>query len=357
MSNQYRWQVPGNGNPFDSTLENWNQGKMSQRSIGVLEYINKYKSISKHDFESKIKCYLKKTFHHEDNDSIPAHFYRPLEFIGLIRNYNNTLSLSIDGKNFLNSIIDNNFEKALDYYILQMLKTKYPNSATNRVSLPLFPFKIIFKLLLTYDSLPIDDFMYKIPYIQKVDNVINYKSFKKNNEKYEKWKTWVLSYLIKWNILNKENNNISISKYKKDYISKLLENTEYSDMFFNEEQYFNKMYYTKKIPRNSELVKKIIKKYDYKCFFDKTHITFPTNLYNNYVECHHIIPLSLSDSFTINLDCEDNLIPLCPNCDKAIHLASKIFKEPLLNHIYHSSHLTNTFKNITLDDLKEIYIL
>lgn len=357
MSNQYRWQVPGNGNPFDSTLQNWENTKMSQRSIGVLQYINKNISVSKHDFELNIKNYLWKLYKHDPNKSIPAHFYRPLEFIGLIRNINNYLSLSIDGKNFLNSILNKEYSKALDFYILQMLKTKYPNTATSNIKLSLFPFKIIFKLLLQYGSLHENDFTDKIPYIQTVDEVNHYTSIERNHEKYYKWKTWVLSYLIKWNILEDNNGFISISPYKKDYIAQLLENNTYDNMFFTEEQYFNKMYYTKKFTRNTELVKIILKKYNYKCFFDENHITFPTNLYSNFVECHHIIPLSLNDSFSLNLDCEDNLIPLCPNCHRAIHLANNSYKEPLLDKIYKHSHITNTFKQLTIDDLKEIYIL
>lgn len=92
-------------------------------------------------------------------------------------------------------------------------------------------------------------------------------------------------------------------------------------------------------------------------FFDENHITFPTKTHHNFVECHHIIPLSLSDSFSENLDCINNIIPLCPNCHKAIHLSNSAFKEPLISRIYNESELTNSFTNITFDDLKEIYIL
>lgn len=357
MSEQYRWQVPGNGNPFDTSLENWNKGKMSQRSIGVLQYINERTSVSKSNFELNIKTYLNKLYKHEYNNSIEAHFYRPLEFVGLIRNFNQNLSLSIDGKNFLDAIKNQQYSNALNFYILQMLKTKYPNTATENVKLNLFPFRIIFKLLLQYGSLSIYDFVDKIPYITRVDELKDYKTFTCNTEKYDKWKVWVLSYLIKWNILYKKNDNIYIHSSKIDYISSLLENISYDEMFFTENQYFNKMYYTKKIPRNSKLVRNVLKKYNNLCFFDNQHITFPTNLYDNFVECHHIIPLSLSDSFNINLDCEDNLIPLCPNCHKAIHLATNLYKEPLVNMIYKKSNLVATFTNITLDDLKEIYIL
>ncbi len=356
MSNHFRWQVPGNGNPFDCKLEDWNNKKMSQRSIGVLKYINEKGSVSKQIFESDIKDYLYKLYEHKNNDSTPAHFYRPLEFIGLIRNFNNQLSLSIDGKNFLNSILHRQYSSALDFYILQMIKTKYPNTATKDIHLNLFPFRIIFKLLLKYNRLPLLDFLYKIPYIKDINDIVNYDTLK-NNNKYEKWNTWVLSYLVKWDILATDGTYIFITSTKKDYIASLLENIAFEDMFFSEEQSYNKTYYTKKIPRNQKLVTAVLKKYKNKCFFDENHITFPTKTHHNFVECHHIIPLSLSDSFSENLDCVNNLIPLCPNCHKAIHLANNSFKEPLVNKIYNDSELTVSFTNITLDDLKEIYIL
>ncbi len=356
MGNKYRWQVPGNGNPFDSILENWDKREMSQRSIGVLEYINDKKSVSKTDFEENIKAYLKDKYNHIENESIPAHFYRPLEFIGLVRNFNNNLSISIDGKNFLNSIYKKEYEKALDYYILQLFKAKYPNTATDNVKLNLFPFRIIFKLLLDYDKLSEKDFLDKIPYIKSIDDIYNYKTYNENNEKYCKWKTWVLSYLIKWNILSCENGYIFISPYKKDYISGLLNNIDYEDMFFAEEEYFTKAYYTRKIKRNKNIISNILSKYNNKCFFNEAHKTFSTKKYNNFMECHHILPLSLSDSFDKNLDCEDNLIPLCPNCHKAIHHATNTYKEPLINKIYNDSDIRKTFSALTIDDLKEIYI-
>ena len=94
------WQVPGNGNPFDSTLYEWEKNYMSQRSIGVLEYINNKERVSKKTFENEIWDYLTYRFAHKQNSSNKAHFYRPLEFAGLIRNNKGILDLSIDGRHF-----------------------------------------------------------------------------------------------------------------------------------------------------------------------------------------------------------------------------------------------------------------
>ena len=50
-ANQYRWQAPGNGRLFDSSLENWESGYMSQRCIGVLQFLEENPLIEKTDFE------------------------------------------------------------------------------------------------------------------------------------------------------------------------------------------------------------------------------------------------------------------------------------------------------------------
>ena len=130
---------------------------------------------------------------------------------------------------------------------------------------------------------------------------------------------------------------------------------QYDDMFFDTIE--KEMLLTnniKKRHRNNNLINEVIQKYNYKCFFNKNHTTFPTQNRSNYVEGHHIIPISLQDSFLHNLDIENNIIPLCPNCHKAIHLATNQYKEKLLNYIIENTNIKNYF-NVTISDLKEIY--
>jgi 5-methylcytosine-specific restriction protein A len=358
MTNIYRWQVPGNGNPFDTTLEDWKNPNrfMSQRSIGVLEYFNNNLIVFKDKFETNIKDYLYNTFKHKINNSCVSHFYRPLEFLGLIRNINNNLSLSIDGKNFLNEIFNENYDKALDFYILQMLKTKYPNTATKGIKLNLFPFRILFKLLLEYKSVNKNWFKTKIPYIKTIDDIDNIKNI--NGEEYSKWITWVIPYLIKFNILSEMNDNIGIAKEKFGYIKSFIDAMEYEDMFFDNsisEIYLTNNIKKQHIKRNNSLINEIIQENNCMCFFNKEHITFETIIRNNYVEGHHIIPISLQDSFpNFNLDVKSNIIPLCPNCHKAIHLSTNQYKNILLEKIITNTKIKESF-NINLEDLKEIY--
>lgn len=359
MTNELRWQVPGNANPFDSKLEDWKNEKsiVSQRSIGVLEFIEKCRNnISKYSFEEEIKSYLQYKFHHKINESCTAHFYRPLEFIGLIRNINNQLSVSIDGKNFLRAVKNQEYDKATDFYILQLLKAKYPNSATKNIHLNLFPFRIIFKLLLSQD-LPLEYFTNKIPYIKSMEDIRNLINI--NGQHYDKWKAWTLSYLIKWKILEKTNSNIiKLSPYKFDFIKSIVSDMEYEDMFFNDgEQIFFQNKIRSKIKRNSQIIQDVIQEYGCKCFFCKDHISFPSNKLINYVEGHHIIPISLKDSFKENLDCKDNLIPLCPNCHKAIHLSKNEYKDTLLKEIISRNYQFRNKYNVNIDDLREIYFM
>ena len=106
-------------------------------------------------------------------------------------------------------------------------------------------------------------------------------------------------------------------------------------MFFETEKEFcsikNKLGRTQ--PRDTALISSVLERENYICFFNNNHKTFPSVTRPNYVEGHHIIPISLNDSFQENLDCEENIISLCPNCHKAIHLATNEYKENLLIYI------------------------
>lgn len=352
MANKYRWQVPGNGNPFDSNLDDWNEHKMSQRSIGVLEYISEEIIVDIPTFTYEIKDYLENSYGHEKNDSLVTHFYRPLEFVGFIRNMDNKLSLSIDGKNFLREIHNGNYDKAVDFYILQLLKSSYPNTATSSIRLSLFPFRIIFKMLLD-DPIPKQWFRTKIPYIKSYEDLINIDNI--NEAPYEKWRTWVLPYLNKWDIIEEDDGFIKLTDYKWNLLESSLSEMDYEEMFFESEQEFDDIKNRIRCrPRNPSVISSVLEKSNFSCFFDHNHTTFPSERRPNYVEGHHIIPISLNDSFYEELDCEENIISLCPTCHKAMHLATNEFKEGLLSFILENNEDFKMF-GLSLEDMKEIY--
>jgi 5-methylcytosine-specific restriction protein A len=51
-----------------------------------------------------------------------------------------------------------------------------------------------------------------------------------------------------------------------------------------------------------------------------------------YTEPHHIVPMSKQDYFENSLDVEENIISLCCNCHKQIHLGKGF--EDMLRKIY-----------------------
>ncbi|MBR1454417.1 MAG: HNH endonuclease [Lachnospiraceae bacterium] len=361
------WQVPGNGNPFDSTLHEWEKNYMSQRSIGVLEYINSKDRVSKRTFENEIWGYLTSRFSHKPNNSNKAHFYRPLEFAGLIRNNRGILDLSVDGRHFLREVQNRNYDRAIDFYILQLMKVRYPNTATKDVILHLFPFRIMFKLFIDYEHIPTDYFIDRINYISNLEDIETlmtnhssaYKKALENGNINVKWKSWVLSYLIKWNILelSEKKQEVYISIYKYDFIKQIVDNMNDEDMFFADEadEIFKKKAINHIIKRDNRLIKQVIEIGNNRCFLIKLHITFKTPYYDNYVEGHHIIPISLQDSYEEKLDSLDNLIPLCPICHRAMHLSENETKINLLTKILEKNDKLKTIKDIKLEDLKEIY--
>lgn len=381
-SNQFRWQAPGNGRLFDSSLEEWKSSKMSQRCIGVLQFLDANNSISKDDFEAKIDGYLKEKYGHEPNDSNKAHFYRPLEFIGFIRNMDGSLSLSIDGKNFLYSIVNDNYEMALQFYVLQLLKTSYPNSATEDNKLSLFPFRIMLKLMSENEPhggiVPKKLFYINIPYIaskEDIDFLLNRLSDRqfinsleqyslkdlkqKSGQYYDKWYAWVVSSLRELNILeeigNRSNTYIKLASPINEFIQDIVDNMNYEDMFFHSgEEFADIKNNIRNMQPNPSIMNQILEENDNTCFFNDEHDSFLSYSESGPIEGHYIIPLSLHDSFNENLDCKENLIALCPHCLNAITYATNDFKEVLLKLILEKNKDFAKF-NLSLEDLEEIY--
>ena len=73
----------------------------------------------------------------------------------------------------------------------------------------------------------------------------------------------------------------------------------------------------------------------YCCQIDETHRTFTSeSTRKNYVEGHHIIPISYQSHFSYSLDVLANIIVLCPNCHRLLHYAIKTERIDKLYRIY-----------------------
>lgn len=73
----------------------------------------------------------------------------------------------------------------------------------------------------------------------------------------------------------------------------------------------------------------------YCCQIDESHRTFISDsTKKNYVEGHHIIPISCQAFFNYSLDVLANIIVLCPNCHRLLHYAIKPERVDKLYQIY-----------------------
>lgn len=97
---------------------------------------------------------------------------------------------------------------------------------------------------------------------------------------------------------------------------------------------------SKRFKTSRKIAKLSLKNSDFQCVYGKitnhTHITFPSTNGENYVEAHHLIPMSAQKEFKKNLDRVENIFSLCPICHTAIHYSIYDFKFEIFQSLYHS---------------------
>ncbi|MCP3746680.1 HNH endonuclease signature motif containing protein [Paenibacillus sp. A3M_27_13] len=114
-------------------------------------------------------------------------------------------------------------------------------------------------------------------------------------------------------------------------------------------------------PRSAKISKIALKKANFKCEIDQSHITFVSDASKEfYVEAHHLIPMKFQNEFTTSIDTESNVVALCPLCHRKIHLARKNEKKELLQILYNKRNdlLRNNVEiDISLQDLYGFYAI
>lgn len=110
---------------------------------------------------------------------------------------------------------------------------------------------------------------------------------------------------------------------------------------------------------SSQNVKESVKmKYNYICEFNTNHVTFTSKSNNkNYIEAHHLIPFCERNNFDLNIDVEENIVCLCPNCHRKIHLATDEEKKSLIKLFFNKKkkNLEKIGINLNIDDLFKYY--
>ncbi|MGP4082062.1 HNH endonuclease [Pseudalkalibacillus sp. R45] len=110
--------------------------------------------------------------------------------------------------------------------------------------------------------------------------------------------------------------------------------------------------------RNPKYASEAIANAGYLCEFDNQHQHFISKFnQKNYVEAHHLVPISFQDRFDCSLDCHANIVSICLVCHKKIHHGLFEDKKELLEKLYNSrkERLRASGINITLSELYSYY--
>lgn len=111
-------------------------------------------------------------------------------------------------------------------------------------------------------------------------------------------------------------------------------------------------------PRDPAISQGALIKANYLCEFDPSHITYTSKTTGkNYVEAHHLIPMSLQDRFSYSLDVTANIVSLCRNCHGRIHYAIQAEKREMIIKLFNQrrTSLKEHGLEVTLEELLKIY--
>ena len=87
--------------------------------------------------------------------------------------------------------------------------------------------------------------------------------------------------------------------------------------------------------RKSIIKNQVIHAAHFLCECDSSHTSFTSKAtFLRYVEGHHLIPLQQQDLFPYSLDVYANVVSLCPNCHRLLHLAIKTEKRYYLDRLF-----------------------
>jgi 5-methylcytosine-specific restriction protein A len=90
--------------------------------------------------------------------------------------------------------------------------------------------------------------------------------------------------------------------------------------------------------RDSKVAARAIKMAAYTCALSVQSAPHPTFTANRtkqqYIEAHHLLPMSRQVDFDFSLDVEENVVPLCPTCHRLIHYGRREDKLPALKRLW-----------------------
>lgn len=115
------------------------------------------------------------------------------------------------------------------------------------------------------------------------------------------------------------------------------------------------------IKRDPLIAKRVLAINNYHCAIDSSRLTFQTRSGVPYMEAHHLIPCTVSNSQRYQkkskLDREENIVCICPNCHRAIHYGNDEIQEKYLKILYdkQKGKLDSVGLKLSFEELIEIY--
>ena len=111
--------------------------------------------------------------------------------------------------------------------------------------------------------------------------------------------------------------------------------------------------------RDPAVARRALARAGYQCEADPTHPSFLCRDSSHpYMKPHHLIPMSMTDSFGVSLDREQNIFCLCSNCHNQIHYGAKPDVRRLLSKLFRSREReirSILGRDISLEELFQIY--
>lgn len=260
MVDENCWFGPGGNKPFDSELKDWENSKLSKRSVYVLRYIKENSPINLNTYDNNIIGYLKNKGV-GSNNLTKKHTYGPFLFVNFISKNGDELEITNDGIKFLDNIDNCNFEEATFIYLDNLFNTTFETDATKGIKIKAFPVKIMFKMLYDKKTIPLFMFRTHIQFINDLSDLkkclnllddssfLEYidelnKSFKEDKNKFisiykiatDKWKSYVIGCLVSLGIFDKSTYNkgyLKFSDFGKEFVKKKdIDNIPYESMFY-----------------------------------------------------------------------------------------------------------------------------
>lgn len=117
------------------------------------------------------------------------------------------------------------------------------------------------------------------------------------------------------------------------------------------------------VAKKASISKAALHNAQYQCEIDSDHKTFVTSRNLPYMEGHHLIPCTYTNSqhfwtkYNRNIDCVENIVCLCPICHRQVHFGSDSEKRDILSKLYAKriNDLQSIGIKITLEELEKLY--